>query len=853
MTRSHAIVWGLGLALVAAAAGAASTDRTNPVYWQRYQALQATGGSGDVDQYSPTEALVGAHDGFMPVVPEAARSIPAEALAAAREYAAANRSSSLLVWHRGALQSADYWGGDAATAVNSRSLHKMLGGLLIGAAIQDGHIASLDDPVANYITEWRGTPKAAITIRNVLQMSSGLMWFRQGGANSVASRRYIDPYWDRVLLDEVPLEFTPGSAWDYSDITADVMPHIIERATGMRYAQYLDAALLKPLRAPGGRIWINREGGMPHGGCCVMLPPEAWLRIGLLTLADGRVGERQLLPPWWTAEMRKPSAVNPHFGLMMWLGQPFAQRRLFHRPDSPANAVPRPGAYSSEPYLADDLYLFDGMNGQLVYVVPSQQLVIVRTGLRPERGKPEWDNSKLPNLILRGLGVGSAARAPVAVATQAGAVGAMQAGPGEAGPKQAGPRQVGAASDVPAARSFKERLSGEARFWRRWLTIRRQTPLTMPRWLDVPERVAGRFSSELPVRVEGERHLAAAGLQQALDWAGRMQSASLLVWHDGAIELEHYWGGRGPDDVSETYSMSKSLVGLAIGRAIADGAIGSVDDAAAKYLAEWRGTAKESITLRQLLQMTSGLHHERFNYAPRQSPRALGLRTFLGDDIEGSVLRRFPPEQVAGAGFNYNSANTQVLLAVLQRATGRRHAEYFSERLWQPLGAKDATMWLDRPGGSPRAYSYFVARPHDWLRVGIMLAGRGRFEGREILPAAWIEAATTPSPKNPNYGYQLWLGSPASGKRLYNRNTPVGVTHSAPYLANDVVFFDGGGGHRVYVVPSRRLVIVRTGAANRPDWDDAILPNLMLAALDQQSKVAARTHAAAAGSTAFTP
>ena len=134
-----------------------------------------------------------------------------------------------------------------------------------------------------------------------------------------------------------------------------------------------------------------------------------------------------------------------------------------------------------------------------------------------------------------------------------------------------------------------------------------------------------------------------------------------------------------------------------------------------------------------------------------------------------------------------------------------------------------------------------------------MLAGRGRFEGREILPAAWIEAATTPSPKNPNYGYQLWLGSPASGKRLYNRNTPVGVTHSAPYLANDVVFFDGGGGHRVYVVPSRRLVIVRTGAANRPDWDDAILPNLMLAALDQQSKVAARTHAAAAGSTAFTP
>ena len=90
---------------------------------------------------------------------------------------------------------------------------------------------------------------------------------------------------------------------------------------------------------------------------------------------------------------------------------------------------------------------------------------------------------------------------------------------------------------------------------------------------------------------------------------------------------------------------------------------------------------------------------------------------------------------------------------------------------------------------------------------------------------------TRPSPRNPNYGFQAWLGSPADGLRRYNRNTPVGIRHSAPYLADDVVFFDGGGGHRVYVVPSRRLVIVRTGAVNRPDWDDAMLPNLLLAGL----------------------
>jgi CubicO group peptidase (beta-lactamase class C family) len=228
--------------------------------------------------------------------------------------------------------------------------------------------------------------------------------------------------------------------------------------------------------------------------------------------------------------------------------------------------------------------------------------------------------------------------------------------------------------------------------------------------------------------------------------------------------------------------------------------------------------------------MTSGLRHERFNYSARQSPWATGLRTFLGPDIEARILK-YPLERVPGAEFNYNSANSQVLLALLERATGQRYAQFVSTGLWKPLGAKDAALWLDRPGGTARAFSYFMARPRDWLRVGILIAGGGTFEGREILPAEWIGAMTTPSARNPNYGLHLWRGSPASGTRLYNRNTPRGVTHSAPYRVDDVVFLDGGGGHRVYVVPSRKLVIVRTGAVNRPDWDDAILPNAILAAL----------------------
>ena len=802
MTNAGKWLGGLGALFGLMGLAAAGTWLANPVYWSRYRAVAATGGAGDVDSYAPTEAVVGDHDGFISVASAAERTIPETVLSRARDYAARNRSSSLLVWHRGHLQSADYWGGEAATPVNSRSLHKMLGGLLVGAAIQEGFIDSLDVPVSKYLTEWRGTPKEKITVRNILQMSSGLMWFRQGGPYSLASRRYLDPHWDRILLEDVPLEFAPGTAWDYSDITADVMPHLIERATGRRYAQYLGDAILKPLHAPGGRIWVNREGGMPHGGCCLMLPPEAWLRIGMMTLDGGRVGDRQILPPWWLDEMRRPSASNPHFGLMTWLGQPFTQRRLFHRPDSPANANPRPGAYHSEPYLADDLFLFDGMNGQIVYIVPSRQLVIVRTGLRPPRGQPEWDNSVLPNIILRALDPAASSAPPSAAGTL--------------------PR--------PPAKP-EPGLADERRFWTRWLTIKRQTPATLPAWTDATEPVRGAFRSELLLRPATGRGVSAESLAAAEAHAARMESLSLLVWRDGAIEYEKYWGGRGPDDVSETYSMAKSVVGLAVMAALSDGAITSVDDAAAKYLPEWRGTAREAVTIRQLLDMSSGVRHVRFDYSFGQSPWATGLRSFLGPDIESRVLQS-GIDRVPGAEFNYNSVNTQILLAVLERATGRRYANYLSERLWKPLGSKDASLWLDRPGGTPRAYSYFMARPRDWLRLGILLADQGRFEGQQVLPAAAIAAMTTPSIRNPNYGFQLWLGSPAGGKRFYNRNTAFGVPHSSPYLADDVVFFDGGGGHRVYVVPSRRLVIVRTGAANRPDWDDAILPNLILSDLN---------------------
>jgi CubicO group peptidase (beta-lactamase class C family) len=239
----------------------------------------------------------------------------------------------------------------------------------------------------------------------------------------------------------------------------------------------------------------------------------------------------------------------------------------------------------------------------------------VRTGDRPPPGQPEWDNTFIPNVVLRAL-------------TQR---------------AESTPR-----NPLPSPPNKALATATEAtRLDSRWQTIGKQTPLTIPDWLDTTEVVRGDFRGEYPHRAPTQLGITSEAIAAAETYAEKTDSASLLIWRAGAIEYERYWGGRGPDDVSETYSMAKSVTGLAVGCAVASGAIESVDDAVARYIAEWRGTSYESVTVRELLQMTSGLHHERFDYSLGQKRDSRALQTFLGPDIESSVLA-FPLEKVPG-------------------------------------------------------------------------------------------------------------------------------------------------------------------------------------------------------------
>jgi CubicO group peptidase (beta-lactamase class C family) len=367
------------------------------LYLKRVAAISSISGRG-LESYDPLELVIGAP---MISLPRAKKmTIRANALDAAKAYAAARNSSALIIWRKGKIEAEQYFGGfDATKPIISKSLAKPVTALLIGRAIKLGYIKSLDQPVADFITEWKGdASREKMKIRHLLDMRSGLLMQGQpSGPQDILNRAYLHPRHDEIIIREYPLINEPGTRYDYSNATAELIAPVIERATGMRYATFLSVALLKPIGAAGGSIWLNREGGMAHSGCCLMLPAQSWLRIAVLLMNTGKWNGKALLPKGYVEAMRTPTPENPYYGMGVWLAGKYIERRGFAHPSMPYGKV-----LHSEPYAARDLYLFDGNSSQVVYIIPSQQLIVLRTGDGPAKTL-EWDNAHLPNLLIRGI------------------------------------------------------------------------------------------------------------------------------------------------------------------------------------------------------------------------------------------------------------------------------------------------------------------------------------------------------------------------------------------------------------------------------------------------------------------
>ena len=323
------------------------------------------------------------------------------------------------------------------------------------------------------------------------------------------------------------------------------------------------------------------------------------------------------------------------------------------------------------------------------------------------------------------------------------------------------------------------------------------------------------------------RTISSTALDEAVAFAEESGSTSLIVSHRGVIQLERYWKGKGADQVVYSFSMHKSIVALLLGIAIDEGHIANIDDPLAKYLPEWRGDPRERITLRHALQMNSGFEPMSFPV----NPFSKHVKRQIGTDLTGTALS-FLQHDEPGSIFSYNGVNPTLVVMVLERATGQRYAAYLSGKLWQPLGNEDAGVWLDHPGGLARGATSLYAKPMDWLRIGHLLLNKGRANGRQIIPADWLVGMTTPSPTNPRYGLLTWIGTDYVEERTLEAFKGFAAVAETPFDAGDIIYFDGLGGQRVYVIPSSELVIVRTGVLAW-EWNDTRLPNLVLAGIKE--------------------
>ena len=378
-------------------------------------------------------------------------------------------------------------------------------------------------------------------------------------------------------------------------------------------------------------------------------------------------------------------------------------------------------------------------------------------------------------------------------------------------------------------------IAANGLFWFRYLNAYTfesfvENPFPTDDRLYPQERVVGaQQPREFPRANDSDRAINNAALEAAATLAEEADSTSLLVLHDGVLQLERYWLGAAADRPVYSFSMHKSVVALLIGIALAEGKISNIDEPLASDPTGWNVADERSeITIRHALQMNSGLEPMTFP----KNPFSKHVRRQIGTDVAGAALS-YQLSNRPGETFEYNGANPTLLVRLLERETGLRYSQYLSEKLWRPLGNRDAALWLDRPGGLARGATSLFAVPMDWLRIGEMFRNGGKVDGRQVISPEWLRMMITPSPTNPRYGFLTWLGQESTEERVLDAFEGFSASMSQPFQADDLVFFDGLGGQRVYVVPSYKLVIVRTGVLNST-WEDAVLPNILIEDLQHE-------------------
>jgi len=201
----------------------------------------------------------------------------------------------------------------------SFSVAKSVTSTLVGAAIQDGKIKSINDPVTAYIPELKGSGYDGVTVRQLLMMSSGVKW----------NEDYTDPKsdvasWTPPLvtyMGKLPRAHEPGSTFNYNTGETDLVGILVARAVGKPLAQYASEKIWRPFGMERDAIWMTDFNGQERGGCCMSMTLRDYGRVGQFILDGGKAGGKQVVPDWWVGQATTKQIDNGRagYGYFWWM------------------------------------------------------------------------------------------------------------------------------------------------------------------------------------------------------------------------------------------------------------------------------------------------------------------------------------------------------------------------------------------------------------------------------------------------------------------------------------------------------------------------------------------------------
>lgn len=280
------------------------------------------------------------------------------------------------------------------------------------------------------------------------------------------------------------------------------------------------------------------------------------------------------------------------------------------------------------------------------------------------------------------------------------------------------------------------------------------------------------------------------------DWVKTRMATSVLVLKNGHIAHQSYYHGTGPEDRRISWSVAKSYLSALFGILVDEGAISSLDDPVVKYVPRLAGNAYDGASVRDVLQMSSGIAFDEDYLEYDSDINRMGRLLALGgkmDAFAADLTAVFAP---AGQQWQYTSIDTHVVGMIARGATGRDITDLMSEKIMSKLGLEHPPYYLTDGEGVAFVLGGLNITTRDYARFGQMILQDGFWNGQQVVPADWIAESTTASAKTAvgevGYGYQWWV--------------PVGAAAGQEFMARGIY------GQYIYIDKAAGVVIVSTGA-----------------------------------------